>query len=410
MKELIFYIIIAIVVFNFLFERILDYLNNSMISPDLPSDLKGIYDEDKYQKSQNYLKENSRFSMISATLTFLIIIGLLLFDGFASISHFVEQISNNAYIQSFLFFGLLALGSEIIGIPFQWYDTFVIEERFGFNKTTKKTFILDKFKSWIIGLLIGGGILLFIQWAFTNGGQLFWIIGVGGTAVFIIFITMFYTALLLPLFNKLTPLEDSLLKESIQKFASKAGFTLSNIYVMDGSKRSTKANAFFSGLGSKKKIILYDTLIEKLEKEEIVAVLAHEIGHYKKRHIYKGLAMSLVQIGVMFFLLWIALKTPEVGNSLGSDSFYMGLLAFGLLYSPISFVMGIISNLLSRKHEYEADAFASSYGFGNALINALIKLSVSSLSNLKPHPSYVFFHYSHPTLLQRKKAIEEKKS
>ncbi|MBN2638604.1 MAG: M48 family metallopeptidase [Bacteroidales bacterium] len=407
MKEIIFYIIIGIVIFDFLFERILDYLNNSMIDPVLPDELKGIYDKEKYQTSQNYLKENSRFSMISSTFMFLIIATMLLFKGFEVISHFTEQITSNSFIQSLIFFGILAAGSEIIGIPFQWFDTFVIEERYGFNNTTKKTFLFDKIKSWIIGIIIGGAILLFIQWAYVKGGDLFWVIGLGGTAIFIVFITMFYTSLLLPLFNKLTPLDEGPLKEKIQDFASKSGFILSNIYVMDGSKRSTKANAFFSGLGPKKKIILYDTLIEKLDENEIVAVLAHEIGHYKKRHIYKGLAMSLVQIGIMFFMLWLALKTPEVGSSLGSDNFYMGLLAFGLLYSPISFIMSIVSNTSSRKHEYEADAFASNYGLGQNLINALIKLSVSSLSNLRPHSMYVFFHYSHPTLLQRKKAIEK---
>lgn len=409
MEQIIFYIIIGIVVFDFLFERVLDLLNSSRISPMLPEDLKGIYDQEKYEQSQNYLKANLRFSMISSTFMFLVILAMLLFQGFAFVSQFAVDITANNYLQSLLFFGILAAGSEIIGLPFQWHDTFVIEERFGFNKTTVKTFIIDKVKSWILGILLGGGILLFIQWAFEKGGSLFWLIALTGTAVFIIFMTMFYTSLILPLFNKLTPLEEGGLKESIESFASRAGFVLSNIYIMDGSKRSTKANAFFSGLGPKKKIILYDTLVKELETEEIVAVLAHEIGHYKKHHIYKGLVFSLFQIALMFLLLWWALNNPSFSQSLGAtgNSFYMGLLAFALLYSPISFILGMGMNLSSRKHEYQADAYATSFQLGEQLIKALIKLSVTSLSNLRPHPAYVFFHYSHPTLLQRKKAIEK---
>ncbi|MBN2614948.1 MAG: M48 family metallopeptidase [Bacteroidales bacterium] len=409
MEQTIFYVIIGIVVFDFLFERVLDLLNSSRISPELPEDLKGIYDQEKYKQSQNYLKANLRFSMISSTFMFLVILAMLFFKGFAFASQVVTGMTSNNYLQSLLFFGLLAVGSELISLPFQWHSTFVIEERFGFNKTTIKTFLLDKLKSWILGIILGGGILLFIQWAFQKGGSLFWLIALLGIASFIIFMTMFYTSVILPLFNKLTPLGEGALKDSIEDFASKAGFVLSNIYIMDGSKRSTKANAFFSGLGPKKKIILYDTLVHELETEEIVAVLAHEIGHYKKRHIYKGLVFSLLQIALMFFLLWWALNNPVFSQSLGASSnrFYMGLLAFGLLYSPVSFLLGIGMNISSRKHEYQADAYATSYRYGKQLIQALIKLSVSSLSNLKPHPAYVFFHYSHPTLLQRKKAIEE---
>ena len=408
MEHLIFYLIVGIVVVDFLFERTLDYLNSRHLSPALPDELKGIYDEEKYRKSQAYLKSNLRFSMLSSGFTFLLIIAMLLFKGFAFVDAWTQMISHNVYLQTLIFFGILGLASEFLTFPFQWYDTFVIEEKFGFNKTTPITFLTDKLKSWLLAIILGGAILLFLQWAFLKAGDLFWLFAIGGTGIFIIFMTMFYTSLILPMFNTLIPLEDGDLKKSIESFAAQAGFQLTNIYVMDGSKRSTKANAFFSGLGPKKKIILYDTLINDLENEEIVSVLAHEIGHYKKKHIYKGLIFSLLQISVMFFLLWWALNTPEIGMSLGTEtsSFYMGLLAFALLYSPVSFLMGIWSNLSSRKHEYEADHFASSYGLGSQLINALIKLSVSSLSNLKPHPAYVFFHYSHPTLLQRKKAIE----
>ncbi len=224
-----------------------------------------------------------------------------------------------------------------------------------------------------------------------------------------IFMTMFYSRLIVPLFNKQTPLEDGELKTAIETFAKKTGFQLDNIFVIDGSKRSTKANAYFSGLGPKKRIVLYDTLINDLDTDEIVAVLAHEVGHYKKKHIYKGLFLSFLQSALMIWLLSLAIGRPELSLALGAEesSFYIGLIAFGLLYSPISFFTGIISNVLSRKYEYEADAFAEKYKFGKQLIDGLIKLSVNNLSNLTPHPAYVFFHYSHPTLLQRKEAIEE---
>ncbi len=404
-----FYLILGIIIFDFLFERWLDYLNLNHFKPELPSELKGIYDQDKYGKSQQYLKANSRFSMISATFSFLLIILMLAFHGFAWLDEMVQHLSPNNYARTLMFFGLLGFGADIISLPFQLYNTFVIEERFGFNKTTVSTFVTDKLKSWLVGGLIGGGLLLFLQWAQTAGGSVFWLIALGGIGLFTIFMAMFYTSLIVPLFNKLKPLEEGELKTAIEEMAEKAGFKLADVFVMDGSKRSTKANAYFSGLGLKKKIILYDTLVEELTTEEVVAVLAHEIGHYRRKHIYKGLALSLIQLLIMTFLLGKALAMPQFSQALGAQqmSFYMGLLAFALLYSPISFVLDIFLNLYSRKHEYQADAYATSQGLGKSLVNALIKLSVSSLSNLQPHPLYLFFHYSHPTLLQRKYTIEK---
>ncbi len=409
MQIFLFYIIIGIVVFDFIVERFLEYLNLKHFKEKLPTELSGIYNEQKYHKSQAYLKANARFSMISSGFLFLLLMLMLSLQGFAIVNDWVTNLSNSVYLQSLLFFGVLGLGFDILSLPFQLYQTFVIEDEFGFNKTTVSTFVLDKLKSWILGLLLGGGALLFIQWAYLNGGSLFWLIALGGIGFFSIFMAMFYTSLIVPLFNRLVPLEDGELKTAIEDFAQQAGFGLNNIYVMDGSKRSSKANAYFSGLGPKKKIILYDTLINDLSKEEIVAVLAHEVGHYKKKHIYKGLALSLLQMAFMLILLWWALNNPALSMALGAKqaSFQMGLLAFSLLYSPISFLLNIPNQLISRKHEYEADAFAKMYGLGKSLVNALINLSVKSLSNLQPHPAYVFFYYSHPTLLQRKNAIED---
>ncbi len=288
---------------------------------------------------------------------------------------------------------------DLISMPFQIYGTFVIEEKFGFNKTKAVTFIGDKIKSWLLGAIIGGGLLLFIMWAWNETGNWFWLIVMGGISIFMIFMTMFYSRLIVPLFNKQSPLEDGDLKDAIVGFSEKAGFQIDNIFVIDGSKRSTKANAYFSGMGSKKRIVLYDTLIKELAEEEIVAVLAHEVGHYKLKHVIIGLIISLVQSGLMIWLLSVAISRPELSLAIGasSPSFYMGIVAFGLLFSPISTVIGIFTNIISRKHEYQADAFATSYGYGNALIVGLVKLSVASLSNLTPHWLYVFsiIHIQH---------------
>ena len=393
MADTLYYLILGILAFDFIFERWLDYLNLSYFKPELPTALKGIYDQDKYKKSQEYLKANSRYSMVSATFSFVLIILMLAFHGFAWLDEFVRHLSPNNYARTLLFFGILGLGADILSLPFQLYNVFVIEQRFGFNKTTVSTFVTDKLKSWLVGGVVGGGLLLFLQWVQAAYGSVFWLIAFGGMGFFTLFMAMFYTSLLVPLFNKLTPLEEGELKTSIEMLAEKTGFKLTDVFVMDGSKRSTKANAYFSGLGPKKKIILYDTLLAELTTDEVVAVLAHEIGHYRKKHIYKGIVLSLIQLFVMIFLLGKALALPSFSQALGAQhmSFYMGLLAFALLYSPISFVLNIFMNLFSRKHEYEADGYATMQGLGENLVSALCKLSVSSLSNLQPHPYYLFF-------------------
>jgi STE24 endopeptidase len=409
MAQTLFWIIVALVLFDFFFGKSLSLLNLKRMVPDLPGELKGIYDQEKYARSQQYQKTNIRFSFISDSFSLVVFLLVLFLGGFARLDEWVHNLTENVYLQSLLFFGVLGLAMDLISLPFQLYDTFVIEEKFGFNKTTPKTFVLDKLKGWLVSIVLGGGILLFIQWAFVATNNWFWLIVMGGLSFFMIFMAMFYTQLIVPLFNKLTPLEEGELKNAIEQFAQKTGFELDNIYVIDGSKRSTKANAYFSGLGPKKRIILYDTLINDLTTEEIVAVLAHEVGHYKKRHIIKGLAMSLFQTAILVALLWYALSSPELSYALGAKvpSFHMGLLAFAFLFSPVSFITGIISNMFSRKYEYEADAFAREKYSATKLTDALIKLSVKSLSNLTPHPLYVFFNYSHPTLLQRMQMLKK---
>ncbi len=408
MISTLFWIIIGIIIFDYLLDKYLDFLNYSTMQETIPASLTGIYSEEKYRKSQQYEKVNIGFSIIVSTFSFILILIFLFANGFGLLDNYISETTQNQYFRALLFFGTLGVGMDILSLPFQIYGTFVIEQRFGFNKTTIVTFIMDKLKSWLLGAILGGGILFFLMWAWNETGNWFWVIVMSGLSVFMIFMTMFYSRLIVPLFNKQSPLEDGSLKDAITSFTEKAGFKLSNIFVIDGSKRSTKANAYFTGLGTKKRIVLYDTLINDLSEEEIVAVLAHEIGHNKLKHVIIGLVMSLSQTALMIWLLSVAISRPELSLALGatSQSFYMGLVAFGLLYSPISTVLSVFTNMVSRKHEYQADKFATEHGCGKSLISGLIKLSVANLSNLTPHWFYVFMNYSHPTLLQRKKAIE----
>lgn len=403
MHEKIFFIIIGILIADFLFEKFLDYLNTTRWSDKLPAMLTGIYDEEKYRKQQAYERENHRFGMISGTFSFAVTLAMFLFAGFAFVDSLAWGITANAILAALIFFGIIMFASDILQIPFEVYDTFVIEEKYGFNKTTIKTFILDKLKGWLLGAIIGGGLLAVIILIWQKTQNQFWIYAWLVISAFSVFMVLFYSNLIVPLFNKQTPLQDGALREAIQRFSEKVGFQLDNIYVIDGSKRSTKANAYFTGFGSKKRIVLYDTLINEMETDEIVAVLAHEIGHYKKKHVVQGLIISLLQTGVLLFVFSLFVGSPVLSLALGvkEPDFQIGLVAFGILYTPFSFVLDVFMNMLSRRNEYQADAFAALNFNPQSLASALKKLSVNNLSNLTPHPLYVFFHYSHPTLLQR---------
>jgi STE24 endopeptidase len=408
MGQIVFWIIVIILIGNFLLERTLSYLNLKHMSPVMPKEAEGIYDEEKYRKSQQYQRESSRFGMISSVFNFFLIIGMLFLYGFAFVDDVARSFTEHPILMPLLFFGILSVASDIISIPFEIYDTFVIEEKFGFNKTTLRTYIFDKLKGWLLSAIIGGGLFALFIWFYHAAGSYFWIWMWLVAAVFMIFMTMFYTTLIVPIFNKLTALPDGELRSAIEAYAKKEGFELTNIFVIDGSKRSSKANAYFSGLGPKKTIVLYDTLIEKHSTEELVAVLAHEVGHYKKKHVFSGMIFSLLQMGVMLFLLSLFINSPQLSMALGGEgaSFHLGLLAFSLLYSPLGLLLGIFMNVKSRKNEFEADDFAKNTFNGKALSDALKKLSADNLSNLTPHPAYVFFYYSHPPLLERLKALQ----
>ena len=403
MHIILFWIIIAIIVIDFLFEKYLDYLNTTTMSDIIPDEVKGIYDDEKYRKQQSYQRENNRFGMISDSFSFIVTLCMFLFFGFALVNGWAWSFTTSSILAALIFFGIIMFASDIIQTPFSVYDIFVIEEKYGFNKTTPKTFVFDKLKGWMIGAVIGGGLLALIIFIYQKTQNMFWIYAWLLVTVFTIFMSMFYSSIIFPLFNKQTPLEKGELRDAIEKFANKVGFKLKNIFVINGSKRSTKANAYFTGLGAKKRIVLYDTLIDDMTTEELVAVLAHEIGHYKKKHIIQGLVISIVQTGIVLYIFSLLIGSPELSKALGVEqpNFHIGLVAFGILYSPVSFVLGIFMNILSRKNEYQADEFAAVNYKPGALASALKKLSVKNLSNLTPHKTYVFFHYSHPTLLQR---------
>lgn len=398
-----FYIIIAIIIISFIVDKILDALNAKHFNDALPSELQDVYDETDYKKSQEYKATNYRFGLLTSSFSLALTLAFLFLDGFEFVDNIARSFSDNSIIIALIFFGIIMIGSDIITTPFAYYSTFVIEEKFGFNKTTKKTFFLDKLKGWLMTAIVGGGLLALIIWFYQSTGTYFWLYAWGLVAVFVLFINMFYSKLIVPLFNKQKPLEAGSLRDSISEYAQTVGFKLDKIFVIDGSKRSTKANAYFSGFGSEKRVTLYDTLINDLDEEEIVAVLAHEVGHYKKKHIIFNLFASILTTGLMLYILSLFISNPLLSNALGVEipSFHIGLIAFGMLYAPISEITGLIMNLFSRKFEYQADDYAKTTYKAEPLITSLKKLSKNSLSNLTPHPAYVFMHYSHPTLLQR---------
>jgi STE24 endopeptidase len=407
-SEFIFYLILGLIVFNFLLESFLDYLNYSQFDTAPPAGLKDLYNKEDYQKSQSYKKDKFKFGLFQSLFSLLLILSFLGIEGFEIVDSIAHQYSDNSIVVSLIFFGILFLGSEILSLPFDYYFTFSIEERYGFNTSTKTLFWKDKLKSVLMTILLGGVILGLILIFYKYIGTDFWWYTWMLVAFISVILNMFYAKLIVPLFNKQTPLEEGELRTKIEKYASKMDFNLKNIFVIDGSKRSKKANAYFSGFGSEKRITLFDTLINDLEDEEIVAVLAHEVGHYKRKHVIVNLIVSLVTVGFTLWLLSLFVSEPLLALALGVEepSFHLGLVAFSFLYAPISLITWILTNMLSRKFEFQADNFAKSTYTAEHLISALKKLTRKSLSNLTPHSAYVFFHFSHPPLSQRIKNLE----
>ncbi|MDD4199557.1 MAG: M48 family metallopeptidase [Paludibacter sp.] len=398
-----FIVIIALLIVEFGFERYLTILNIKHSRKQLPEILADIYDEDKYNRQQDYFCTNARFGLLTGTFSFVVVLLMYVLGGFGWLDRMVQLWTDHVILQSLFFFGILFIINDIINTPFDWYHTFVIEEKFEFNNITPKIFFADKLKSWGLSILVGGIILYLIVWIYTLTPDYFWLLAFGVTTLFSLIMGMFYSELIVPLFNKQTPLPEGELRTAIEKFATSVNFKLKNIFVIDGSKRSTKANAYFAGLGHKKRVVLYDTLIEQMNTDEIVAVLAHEIGHYKHKHVLKNYAISLPFSLLLFYLLGLMLHSDSLAQALGGEKavFHLNAIAFFMLYTPISTLLELTGNILSRKCEYQADAYAKKQGLGDYLISGLKKLSAQSLSNLMPHPLYVFFNYSHPTLYQR---------
>ena len=404
----IFILILIIPLAGFFLERYLEHLNNKMWSDKLPEKLKGICPEDDYRKSQLYHKENDKLGFWSSLFNILVIIAMITAGGFSLVDTAARSISGNIVFISLIFFGIIGFASDLINIPFSWYDTFVIEKKYGFNTMKIRTFITDHLKSWFLAVIIGAPVLGLVTWFYYKTGSMFWLYAWALITLFSVFMNFFYSELIVPLFNKQVPLEDGPLRQKIEELAVRTGFGLKNIYTIDGSKRSTKSNAYFSGFGSKKRIVLYDTLLKELSEEEIVAVLGHEIGHYRKHHVLLSLLSSFITTGLMLFLFSLVVDNPRLSQALGAEesSFHLGLVVFGILYSPLSLIIGLISNIISRRNEFSADRFVKENYNARYLADALKKLSVKNLSNMLPHPVYVFFNYSHPPLLQRLEKLE----
>jgi len=403
-------IILVAIVVDFVLEIISNRLNLKSLTKELPDEFEGVYDEDTYAKSQEYTRTRTKFGFITGTFNLLLLLGFWFSGGFNWLDQWARSFEFGVIGTGLIFIGVLVIGMSIISLPFTLYSTFVIEERFGFNKTDARTFVTDRLKGLALSVLIGGPLLAGIIAFFEYGGAWAWLYAWLAVTAFSLIMQYVAPTWIMPIFNKFEPLEDGELRQAIESYADKVDFPLQGIYVMDGSKRSSKSNAFFTGFGNNKRIALYDTLIENHTTEELVAVLAHEIGHYKKKHIVKNMAISILHTGIMFVLLSIFLQVPALFEAFFMEemSVYAGLLFFGLLYSPVETILGIFMQRMSRKHEYEADHFAAStIEEPEEMANVLKKLSKDNLSNLTPHPFYVFLNYSHPPALKRIKEIQK---
>ena len=400
--------ILAVIVVAYLIDVWVDLLNVKGLSTEVPKEFEGVYDAKKYRDSQEYLRTNTRFSLLKQTFMLPLLVGFILIGGFNEVDVWARSFGWGELVTGLVFGGALFAMSRIISLPFDIYHTFVIEEKFGFNKTTPGVYIGDLFKGLLLAAVIGGGVFYVVMWFFNATGNQGWLYAWGGLTVLQLFFLFIAPVVIMPIFNKFKPLENEELKVKIEEYAKAQSFKLQGIFTMDGSKRSTKANAFFTGFGKFKRIVLFDTLIEKHSISELVAILAHEIGHYKLKHILRTIVMSIVVTGVMFYFLSLFINNPMMFEAFKMDgvSIYASIIFFSFLYSPVSRLLAVFGSMLSRKHEFEADKYSvDTYGQPEVMIEALKKLSVSNLSNLTPHPWKVFLEYSHPPVMERIRAI-----
>ncbi|UZJ38349.1 M48 family metallopeptidase [Prosthecochloris sp. SCSIO W1103] len=406
-------IILGTLLGTFFIKLVADILNMKAAGAVLPVEFQDVYDQEAYEKSQNYLRHSTVFSLVAAAFELLILLVFWFAGGFNFLDSMVRGLDFSSLVTGILYIGILLFLQGLVSLPFSIYQTFVLEEKYGFNKTTPLTFVSDKLKGVLLGLLLGTPVLAGLLWFFENSGSLAWVWAWVAVAFFGFVLQYVAPTVIMPLFNKFTPLEDGELKSAIMGYAKSVDFPLSGIFVIDGSKRSSKANAFFTGFGKQKRIALFDTLIENHTVTELVAVLAHEIGHYKKKHIVIAMFLSIINMGIVFFLLSIFLNNRDLFDAFYMEnlSVYASLLFFSLLYSPVEFVLSVVLQSLSRRHEFQADHYAvETYSEGSTLVEALKKLSRTNLSNLTPHPFYVFLNYSHPPVLQRIERIRRELS
>jgi len=388
LPQLLYWAIIAFIAADFAVGIALTCLTVKASRWPIPKVLEGLYDEEKYRRQQAYASENRKIGLLTSSLSLVISLALFAFGGFAWLDGAVRGMTGSYVLRSLLFFGFFFVLDFVVGLPFTAYSTFSIEERYGFNKSTPGLFIGDTVKSFLVSALINGGLLCLATWIYTLTPQWFWLICFGVFSLVTIFFQYFASEIIVPLFNKQTPLEEGPLRDAIEAFAREAGFELEDIYVMDESKRTTKANAYFSGFGRKKRVVLYDTLIQLLTTDEIVGVLAHEIGHYRRHHLWKMIGSALLESLILFWLVSLVIGSPVIAAAAGCSepSFWINVQVFFLLLSPLGLIQALLDNSLSRKHEREADAFAREHGMGPAEASALKKLSAQALSNLTPPP------------------------
>jgi STE24 endopeptidase len=402
MAQTLFYIIIFLVLSGFIVGQLISRLNHRSRFGDIPKLLEGVYSPERYRHYLDYKKVSYRFGLLLSWLSIAATL-FMLFAGLVIVDDFVRSVTDSPVLQALLFFGTIGLAADLLSTPFDVYDTFVIEHKFGFNKSTPAIYITDKLKSWLLAAVIGGGLLSLIVWLYGQLGSSFWWLAWIAITMFSLFFSLFYSNLIVPLFNKQTPLEPGELRDKLNNLAVRTGFSLTNIFVIDGSKRSTRANAYFTGFGSRRRIVLYDTLIGKQSSDEITAILAHEVGHYRRKHTIKTLIMSIIQTGIILFLFSIIVGNPIIYKAMGSSgqSFHLGLIVFFILYSPVSSLTSVLMNYISRQFEYQADQFAAENADPEAMVTALKLITSDNLSDLTPHPWHVFLNYSHPPLKER---------
>ncbi len=402
-------IILAAIILDFAIEAAGDYLNLKHLSKELPPGWEGVYTPEQYEKSQRYLKERTIFSYYESVPQLMLILAFWFLGGFAWLDELVGFAASGEITRGLLYIGLIAAGLSIFGLPYDIWSAFVIEKKYGFNKMTGKTFFLDKIKTMLLGAALGGPLLAGLLWALRNAGSYAWLYGWAGVTAVSLAMQYIAPKYIMPIFNKFTPIGDGELKDAIFALARRAEFPLKNVFVMDGSRRSTKSNAFFSGFGRNKMITLFDTLIARHTTAELTAVLAHEIGHYRKKHVQKGMMIGIVHTGLVFALLQAFMSVPELYRAfhLSYMPLYCGLVFFSFLYSPAEMIISVLANMISRRHEFEADRYAAELTSPADICSALKRLSSDNLSNLTPHPFYVFVNYSHPPVIERIRAINK---